>query len=727
MNFLNLLLFMVIFIVLLVVIPFWVMGYRFVAGKFVYSVFSAFIIGYFTLVTVVYVLSFLRIINRITLAITLLMVIVCYRLWRSRRELSGIYNHRMQTASLLLKGIYRPGMMLSAACAGKGRAVFAFVKEECRSPIKVMLLLTGMIYGVYIRCYHCIHHSFFGMSDAYVHIQWISNIESDGVFSSGVYPFGMHNVCYAVAALSGLDIVTVIQYMGGVNSLFMLLGCYLFLKAILRWETAAALGMAISAGTAVIANLQISRQGNAVPQELALVFVLPAVAYLKEYLENKDKKALLYFTLAAVLCLSTHIYAGIILFLYCVVTLFLYLRKIVTEKGYIKSLTQAVVIIVFLTFAPFIAGLAQGKGWEPSIGWALSVMQEDAGEEPDSEPVQSENASNMLAYYEAAFAEDEYTVVWFVAHLFCAAIVFLVAVLYLCSRSKAGKAYARGCLSFVLICMVMNGLMFLPYFGLPEIVERNRAGSIATINMALLFAVPIDMLVVKICKNGGLLTGNIAFAAITAGIAGLLVSAGQIAGPGYAFQSQYDGAYTAYYKIRKEHTDGTWTIVSPVDENAFVYGKGYHYELSEFIIKQESNQETAEQELVIPTKYIFFYLEKTPLETDRVWWYDQEAPENEPYLTVADARYDLWTEMQHYEAEDNYLYTNLKLRRILEAKLGIWLAEYQQYHGGELTLFYEDDEIAVYKLIQDQFFYNNLFVDCSETKEFPRELQAVLK
>lgn len=174
------------------------------------------------------------------------------------------------------------------------------------------------------------------------------------------------------------------------------------------------------------------------------------------------------------------------------------------------------------------------------------------------------------------------------------------------------------------------------------------------------------------------------------------------------FYMEHSLAAQACLIIDREFPNNTWTVVSPVEELTLVNGSGHHYELWEFVTNMERYQEDAEVE--IPTEYVFFILEKKPLEYNQ-YRVDGLDYEFEP-LDFTDAEGVVSAEMLGIN-ENDYMgyYGSLEARRMLEAKLAAWLEEYSKAFPDQIEVFLEDDDIVVYKFTQDLALPNNFAID----------------
>ena len=170
----------------------------------------------------------------------------------------------------------------------------------------------------------------------------------------------------------------------------------------------------------------------------------------------------------------------------------------------------------------------------------------------------------------------------------------------------------------------------------------------------------------------------------------------------YYFQTT--GAMKATCDIIKHYEKDSWTIVSPVNETTLTYNHGYHYELWDFITELEHYQEG--MELYIPTEYVFFYVEKMPIQL-----YGYSFSVNDKILRKRDSVSveAAMGEIGHdyKKADEYYKYKRMQLM----SRMYYWTKAYQKYFPDEMTVFYEDDEIVVYRLKQNTYALNNLAIN----------------
>ena len=78
------------------------------------------------------------------------------------------------------------------------------------------------------------------------------------------------------------------------------------------------------------------------------------------------------------------------------------------------------------------------------------------------------------------------------------------------------------------------------------------------------------------------------------------------------FAIQSTGEMYCNYDIMKNYPEKKWTIVSSTDSLQLILHKGWHQEVCTFLGKMHNMN--ADTTVTIPTKYVFFYIEKYPIQ-----------------------------------------------------------------------------------------------------------------
>ena len=281
-------------------------------------------------------------------------------------------------------------------------------------------------------------------------------------------------------------------------------------------------------------------------------------------------------------------------------------------------------------------------------------------------------------------------------------IIYYAGLILLKKITWKDKIYA-GIWIFLLLLVIMYSYEIL---GIPKIMKEERMTMFIGYVTPLILALPAEIL----CR---IMPRKIRFVG-TIGSLGMAASLFYVTyGLGYLpVQSHYyletSLAAKTCVKADEELPKGTWTVVSPVDELALIRNRGYHYELWEFISNMEVYNE--EMYLEIPTKYVFFVLEKKPLVYNEVRYSDMKY-ENEP-IRMFDA-YSIFTREMLGISETGMMkfYNIPNNRRIMEAKFYYWLEEYRKAFPDQMEVYLEDDECIVYKFEQNPYMLNNFAID----------------
>ena len=140
---------------------------------------------------------------------------------------------------------------------------------------------------------------------------------------------------------------------------------------------------------------------------------------------------------------------------------------------------------------------------------------------------------------------------------------------------------------------------------------------------------------------------------------------------------QHESAAQVADRIARTFPQKQWLIVSPVQELAFTYGRGWHYELSEFTgayrVPEVSRPDFG---FAFPVKTVFVFTEKQPLRSEA-------ASDSRLFNATFDPA------MRSYES-----YLN---RAGMEYQASAIMAAYASTHAG-VDVFFEDDVLRVYRL-----------------------------
>lgn len=450
-----------------------------------------------------------------------------------------------------------------------------------------------------------------------------------------------------------------------------------------------------------------------------------------------------YFGFSVALTFMCHFYITIACFFLCV-GLAVFYFDVIFQKKCLGPLIISVLLCMLMALAPMIGWYATGKPLEGSMNWALGVI---SGEEVDENGIkQQETAANTDINLEDAINKEntenhkinsekekkeltEEEKFWvelktksFVGKIYdiikkiCTEIMerenglyfffsILTAVTYSCLLLifKSRRAQARMILGLSAYLFMLLILSRAIWFGLPNLMDAGRTSIFIDYIAGFFFACPLEAVTgwFSTLKWFRLIIGLGIYA-----FNGVLVvqtaEGNHVKSLSSYNMMQYKPALDLTEEIINEYEDNTWTIVSPVDELPFLRLNGYHYEWLEFLAKQAKYKE--KKSLYIPTKYVFFYIEKKPLQYAKAIWMEAGKPKLESVNTKdADT---IFNEKEDFSSE---LYNSH--RNIIQSKAYYWAKTYASYFPREMTVYYEDEDFICYRLVQDPYRLNNLVVD----------------
>jgi len=680
------------------------------------------IASYTAVITCVYLLGLLHIYNTATLILSLLVTVLAYL--GVVRHVSYLRAARtaLRWLALVGSGQYKLGLLVHQARRRQAQRAKAAVRNEWRridanKAISYLVVLGAL--GVMIwRKWPLVFENYsYSVPDMYVHNDWINFMEQGDIFYDGVYPFGMHSMISMMHELTGLHINVVMRYFGAVNCLLMVIALWFFSRRVFHSQMAATVPIVIYCVTDYANFAFGNRVMTALPQEFGALFLLPCVYFLARYLEEKKREDGLYFAFSASLTLSMHFYSVIMAVILCACCCLACICKVL-NKDMIKRLIALVLLIVSLSILPLMLGLASGKYWQGSMGWALGVISSSVNQSEDEAETEQaktegqdvggstseefsplEKIVKVFQYQTDSMNADWGNVLWFGMGIFA---VFFAVMLFRKKLTWEVRILA-GVWLYLLIVIMMGHNAFL---GLPVIMQWNRISVFVGYVGPIMIAFPMEALFRALPGRTNILGTLAAFGTVGMMVYGAFFH-GHISVQTYS-NLQYSLAAEACVKVEEEFPDRTWTIVSPVDELSLLRNSGYHYELWQFITDMERYQE--DMYLEIPTEYVFFILEKAPIRYNQFRFVGGEY-ELDP-LNKADANRVMTSEVLGITQKTlvDY-YKNYDNRRTLEAKLACWLEEYAKAFPDQMEVYLEDEQCVVFKFEQDLMMPNNFAID----------------
>ena len=714
------------YFLLIIVLPSLILGSK-TKNKNIFKRFIIYLVfGNFYISTIVFILAYLNIFNRFMTILSIILSSIFLMAFLNRKDIRyKIINVRETLGNIVLGeyGIKVLFFRIKKLVLEKGQSLFHELFDGKK--IEWLIFLAILSYNLYQYGINNLELITYLAPDEEIHLFWIQSLLKGNIYPSGVYPHIFHNILGALIRVFNLNPMVTLRYFASTSCILIMTTLYLGLRKIFNSKYPALLGFMIFTIVDLYYEQAIYRYQFAIPQEYGMMMLMPIAIFLFDYIEDKKLSDLVFFGLALSLSLGIHFYTGIIGIILVVSIGIVYLYRIIKDK-ILWKLILCGLLSLLLMLAPLGVGLALGNEMEQSMTWATEVIRGDIYEdkekdkEEDKEDLdKKEEVEKDKEDFEEAeekkltlrkFIQDaKVDITKYVFHdirVFYLSIVLILSsivfnlIFVLLDKNNEKMLYK---ISFALNSLILLFLILLRSLQLPTIMETKRVAIYFAYFSSIWFGMPLELI------DGLLIRGKLkrAVTPISLGIIGLILSLVlkfnllRPIAPFYYFQTS--GTMIANMKIMKEYPDYTWTAVSPVNNISAVLGNGFHYELFDFIDGQEDWN--SNKEIVIPTEYVFIYIEKMPMGNfeDGIRRGDPALSSREP-VKMEDALKDF-----SKTGEDNFYYRGE--RNILMSKAYYWAKEYKKYFPNEMDVYYEDPELIVYRVEQNQYALNNFSID----------------
>ena len=255
------------------------------------------------------------------------------------------------------------------------------------------------------------------------------------------------------------------------------------------------------------------------------------------------------------------------------------------------------------------------------------------------------------------------------------------------------------------------------WIGLPSLIAPSRLCSTIQLLMAAVVLIPVDMafsllgcIPGKVFRYGFLYPLSVAFV-------GLIYVGTQYLGIYHSYLyyelTRYNSVVEVTNDIIEAYPQNSYTIISCTDELYQVIEYGRHEELLTFL----QNVEDGRYEYTIPTKYLFLYVEKKPIQyaqshffSGPKWLALEKYPEfyssfvsagNEVNAGEVSAEMAARKIMTYSKVSSSY--SNLESRTILQSKAYEWSQAFEKKYPLEMKVYYEDADFVCYIIPQNLY------------------------
>ena len=246
-----------------------------------------------------------------------------------------------------------------------------------------------------------------------------------------------------------------------------------------------------------------------------------------------------------------------------------------------------------------------------------------------------------------------------------------------------------------LICTPMSAGIAAK-LGLPQLLEVSRYSVYIGYGIPIIWGLGLDAVLYLLFGEKRAIDAG-AVAALAAACAAVALTG--VRRPAYLSAYESNDAIICLTNILHESGgEGSWTICSANDEQQMTWGRGYHYELIEFLRKQE---EVKEQPVItIPTDTVYFFVEKVPLLY--LDYLNTIRPSREVSLEGAETPLPKVKGILPYIGEQRW---------VTMSHMYYWARAFRELYPNEMEVYYETDAFVCYRIRQDAYNLYNFALD----------------
>lgn len=698
-------------------------------------------IGNVYLISIGYLLAYMKCFYRWSVLIFMVLIPLLLNLLVRRKSVAAFLRERRKNIKDIAAGVYgRRKLRRDLFMIGKDRVQNYYRENIKGNLLELALVFLVMVFVLYFFGMYKFTSAAYGHTDEETHLYWIQSLLDNNIFPVGMYPFGLHFLTGVISTVFGISAVRTYLNIAVFSTFMIFLSAYILLRSLIRSRFAALGAWAVFAVSDLFTTVTYFRFQFSFPMEFGLVALMLMLLGLISYVKEKENTSLWMFILSVFWCFQAHFYVAIIAGILCVCFGIVFCVRMLRDKMLFKVIAGGILALI-LSMLPYGCGYLLGYPFERSINWALSIMQGDygmetleqqyeeetekasqnaSGEEKDDEDEPEFDLSKVHSPEDAVRTVLEMLASKTVSSMFYAKIILALnafALLY----GLFGIIFAKEkwqYLIYVFLALAWAALFALHscyLVGAPVLVEMYRAATFLAV-----FTVPLLAMPGQFCYDCLIRCGvqkKIAdYLVLAAGCAvmGAICSHGAVKKGRYFEMTVTEADMRVCLDLIDNYKKETWTVMSTTNDLSAVSRDGYHYEILDLLDKLEKNK----RKIFIPTKYIFVVTEKNVTQyyeskrkIDRSNVIDFTVPVS-PEL----ARQDLDIPEEGSKGRDRLYYFQ---RQIVMSKLYYWMEQMKVVFPNEISVYYEDDCVTVYKIQQDEYFLLNLAVDY--TKSIPVE------
>lgn len=658
-----------------------------------------------------YLLAFVRCFNTFTLWAVLVILPLAVTAWRKRAVVTVRAHAAIETVQTVLSGMYGLKTLWRDAVSFVRRRCKQIYQRYIKGHIPELLGLCA-VFAVILVLYGQYHltHDGYAYGDEYFHYYWAQELLYGNSFPSGMYPHAMHFLVAALSGMFGFRLLRIYLIFGCFNTCLLFATFYLLLKKTFSSRTAVLSGIAFFLLTNIFVYVVYHRYQISLPMEAGLIPFCIMLYAILHYIRSQDKHDIVLFALSVGWCIHTHFYSAIAAALTCLVFGIVFLA-FVLKKKLLFRLIAAGLAGVLIGVVPFGVGYALGYPFEQSMDWAIGVIEgnEDKHANQFSQVEQLQEQTREDLTLEQFVDEGLWTVETRGAKtvLLCldAGMLLFGLLGAICSKKKR----------FQYLLYLFWGLNWLVYLagstGVVTLIQRERFGVFFGFFTIPLFVFPAQLLYDAFClarlkpryAETGLVAAALAFF--------FFMAEGGFVKTDFTVETSImaEGDIKTCYRLIDEYPKDSWTVVSTTYDLAIVRHHGYHYEIIDLMTSLDAPDEDS---IYIPTKDIFVIVET------KIDQYDEQKFRRDSHggANIFENRGDPTPEKALAALPDQDEFESARFvqcyfypwRSVVMSKLYYWMEKVKEIYPSEVSVFYQDEIVTVYRIHQDEYFPLNL-------------------
>lgn len=646
--------------------------------------------------------------------------------------------------------------------------------------LEYSVLSVLIIFAVAYFSYGAFQCHSYGWGDMYVHHAWIYGLKEGKIFSEGVYPEAMHCFVYCMNVLFGIPVYSCLLFMGEIHVSALIVAVYCLFREVMKSKYTVYLILTAFLTVDVVCVDEIygiSRLQYTIPQEFGLYTQFLCALYLICFIRRNPKsdrekkkgidKNLFLFTTSLAASIVIHFYVTIMAFFLCASFALLGITRIFRKENF-RPLVVAVIAGGVISTTPMILAFATGTPLQGSLNWGMNIINgtdtkegrtqvaqnisEENNEEENSikkntdirseiqenqttisankdmtQQIENNTAvqkhfsvkgmvqkiiDNIKLVYKYGYAQlyGEERAGWIIRFtLLSLALGVLNLIIYFIRLKKFPFEMYLG-ITFASVFFMI--LYAAPFLGLPEIIAGARLCLTEQILLFAMMAVPFDGLFFLFEKTKAArfspFLSLLGVVSIYAGTHYFGIFHGYL----YYELTRYNSVVEVTNSIIENCPKYQYTIISTTEELYQAIESGRHEEILDFYNRSK------QEKYIIPTEYLFFYVEKKPIQyaqyhffTGPRWLAQAKYTKFYKYSNAVLSEGDEIANSQISEfllndpititGKASDAYSNIKNREILESEMYFWCQKFKMHFPNEIKVYYEDEDFICYVVKQN--------------------------